>query len=87
MYRQPSLVLIIRQFAQQVEKLAVHDADDKVEGGVRVRDDDEERRLLLPDALKVHLVVFRKVPQFLDVKWCKACATANKYGFRSLAGA
>ena len=86
MYRQPSLVLIIRQFAQQVKQLAVHDADDKVEGGVRVRDDDEERRLLFPDALKVHLVVFRKVPQFLDVKWRKACAAAHKYRLRRFAG-
>ena len=45
MIGEPSPVHIICSVTEQVEKLCVHDRNDKIEGIIRIGDDDEHRRL------------------------------------------
>ena len=47
----PPIVDIIRLVTEQVKKLGVHNRHDKVEGIVGIRDNDEQRRLAVADAI------------------------------------
>ena len=75
---EPPIVDIIRLVAEQVKKLGVHDRHDKVEGIVGIRDNDEQRRFAVADAIQLHLVVTHQLPQLRDVKWGKSRAAANQ---------
>ena len=85
MDRQTPAVHIISLFTQQVEKLAVAHGDQEVEGIVRVAHDEEQRRLPVPKGVQLQLVVGGQIPQLLDVKGGKPCATGDQNGFRRLA--
>ena len=61
-------VHIICLVAQEVEKLGVDHADEEVEGGIRVRHDEEQRRLLIAQRVQLQFIVHGKVPQLLDVE-------------------
>ena len=74
----PPIVDIIRLVAEQVKKLGVHNRHDKVEGIVGIRDNDEQRRLAVADAIQLHLVVTHQLPQLRDVKRGEPCAAANQ---------
>ena len=47
MYGQLSAVHIVCLVTEQIEKLGVNHADEKVKGGIRVRHDEEQRRFLI----------------------------------------
>ena len=69
-----------------IEKLGVDHRNQKVESGIRVRHDDEQRRLLIAQRVQLQLIIHGEVTQFLNVKGRKPCAAGNKYAFRGLAG-
>ena len=85
MVRKPTAVLIIRLITQKVEKLGVHDGDHKIEGIVRIADDDEHRRPALAQHIQFQFIVGHQVTQFLDVKGRKSGPAANKYALSCLA--
>ena len=57
MHRQPSAVLIIRAFAQQVEQLAVTHRNQEVERAVRITHDKKQRRFLFSEGVQRQLVL------------------------------
>ena len=61
-------VHIIRFVAQKVEKLGVDHADEEVEGGIRVRHDEEQRRFLIAQRVQLQFIVHSEVTQLLDVE-------------------
>ena len=56
---QLAAVYIIGLVAQQIEKLGVDHADEEVEGGIRVRHDEEQRRFLIAQRVQRQLIVHR----------------------------
>ena len=82
---QPSSVLVICLFTQEIEKLGVDQGDQEVEGAVCVRHDEEQRRLPVSQRAQLQLVVGRDVPQFLDVKGRQSGTAGNQDGFGGLA--
>ena len=44
---------------EQIEKLGVDHADEEVEGGIRVRHNEEQRRFLIPQRVQLQLIVHR----------------------------
>ena len=56
---QLSAVHIVCLVAQQIEKLGVDHADEEVEGGIRVRHDEEQRRFLIAQRVQRQLIVHR----------------------------
>ena len=81
---QPSSVLVICLFTQEIEKLGVDQGDQEVEGAVGVRHDEEQRRLPVSQRVQLQLVVGRDVPQFLDVKGRQSGTAGNQDGFGGL---
>ena len=65
---QLAAVHIIRFVAQKVEELGVDHADEEVEGAVRVRHDEEQRRFLIAQRVQLQLIVHSEVTQLLDVE-------------------
>ena len=78
-------VHIIRFVAQKVEKLGVDHADEEVEGGIRVRHDEEQRRFLIAQRVQLQFIVHGEVTQLLDVEGGEPCAAGNEDGFCGLA--
>ena len=56
---QLAAVYIVGFVAQQIEKLGVDHADEKVEGGIRVRHDEEQCRFLIAQRVQLQLIVHR----------------------------
>ena len=56
---QLAAVHIICFVAQQIEKLGVDHADEEVEGGIRVRHDEEQCRFLIAQRVQLQLIVHR----------------------------
>ena len=65
---QLAAVHIICFIAQQIEKLGVDHADEEVEGGIRVRHDEEQRCLAISEGVQFQLVIGSQVPDLLNVK-------------------
>ena len=65
---QLTAVHIICFIAQQIEKLGVDHADEEVEGGIRVRHDEEQRCFLIAQRVQLQFIVHGKVPQLLDIE-------------------
>ena len=82
---QLTAVHIVCFIAQEVEKLGVDHADEEVEGGIRVRHDEEQRRFLIAQCIQRQLIVHGEVTQFLDVEGSQPCAAGNQDGFCGLA--
>ena len=82
---QPSAVLVVRLFTQEIEELGVDEGDQEVEGTVGVRHDEKQRCLPVSQGVQFQLVVGRDVPQFLDVKGRETGTTGNQDGFGGLA--
>ena len=61
-------VHIVCFIAQEVEKLGVDHADEEVEGGIRVRHNEEQRRFLIAQRVQLQLIVHSEVTQLLDVE-------------------
>ena len=85
MHRKPAAVLVIRLFAKEVEHLAVRHGNQEVEAAVGVGHDQEQRCALFPDGVQVQLVIFRDLPQLLNVKGRKPRAAADQDAFGRLA--
>ena len=79
-------VHIIRFVAQKVEKLGVDHADEEVEGGIRVRHDEEQCCFLIAQRVQLQLVVHGKISQLLDVEGRKPGTAGNEDGFCRFAG-
>ena len=73
-----AVVLVIRPVAEQVEELGVHDGNDKVEGVIRIGDDDKHGRLPVPEQVQLHLVVAHDLPQLGDIEGCQTGAAGNQ---------
>ena len=56
---QLAAVYIVGFVAQQIEKLGVDHADEKVEGGIRVRHDEEQCCFLIAQRVQLQLIVHR----------------------------
>ena len=65
---QLSAVHIVCLVAEQIEKLGVDHRNQEVEGAVRVRHDEEQRRLLIAQRVQLQFIVHGEVTQFLDVE-------------------
>ena len=82
---QLAAVHIICFIAKQIEKLGVDHADEEVKGGIRVRHDEEQRRLLIAQRVQLQLIVHGEVTQFLDVEGGEPGTTGNEDRFCGLA--
>ena len=85
MNRQAAAVEVVRLVAQKVEKLGVHERRHKIEGAVRIGENDEQRRFPVAQGVQFQFVLRHKVPQFLNVKGREAGTAANQDGFQSFA--
>ena len=65
---QLAAVHIICFIAKQIEKLGVDHADEEIKGGIRVRHNEEQRRLLIAQRVQLQLIVHGEITQFLDVE-------------------
>ena len=86
MDRQAAAVEVVRLVAKEVKKLGVHECCHKIEGAVRVRKNDEQRRFPVAQGVQLQFVLRHKVPQLLNIKGREAGAAANQDGFQSFAG-
>ena len=66
---------------EQIEHLGVHDRHDKIEGIIRVGNDDEQCCLTISEGVQFQFVVAHQLPQLCNVKGSKSCATGNKDRF------
>ena len=76
---------IIRPFAEQVEHLRIRHADEKVEAGIRVRQDKEQGGPLFSNGVQMQLIVGRDLPELFDIEYREACAAADQDALRRLA--
>ena len=81
---QLAAVHIICLVAQQIEKLGVDHRNQEVEGAVRVRHDEEQRRFLIAQRVQLQFIVHCEVTQFLDVEGRKPSTAGNEDGFCGL---
>ena len=82
---QAAPVYVVRPLAQEVEHLGERQRHNEIVGGVRVADDEERRRPLVPQAVQLHFVVAHDLPELGNVKGSQPRPAANKYGAGSLA--
>ena len=68
MDRQFAAVLVIRLITEQIEKLGVDHRNQKIEGAVRIRHDEEQSCFLITQRVQLQFIVHGEVPQFLDVE-------------------
>ena len=83
---QPPAVHVVGLIAQQICELGLQNGNDKVKGRIGVAHNEEQRRFLISDSIKLHFVIRHQVTQLLDVKGCKPCAAGDQYalgGFSS----
>ena len=85
MDREPAAVHVIRLFTQQVEELGVDHGDKEVERGVRIRHDQEQRCLPVPDGIQLQLVIGCDLPELLNIKDRQPCPTRNEDRLSGLA--
>ena len=65
---QLAAVHIIRFVAQEVKKLGVDHRNQEIESGIRVRHNEEQRRLLIAQRVQLQFIVHGEVTQLLDVE-------------------
>ena len=53
---------------EKIEKLGIDHRNQEVKGAVRVRHNEEQRRLLIAQRVQLQFIVHGKVPQLLDVE-------------------
>ena len=85
MDREPAAVHIVRFLTEQVEELGIGHRDQEVEGAVRITHDQEQRRLLIPEGIKLQFVVGSQLPELLDIKDCQPGTAGNEDRFRCFA--
>ena len=85
MHGQASAVYIVRLFAQEVEKLGIDHADEKIKRAVRIAHDEEQRRLAVTQRIQLQLVIRRQFPKLANVKGRKPRRTGNQNTFCSFA--
>ena len=78
MMGQAAPVYVVRPFTKQVEHLGERQGYNKIVGAVRVADNEESRRPLVPQLVQLHFVIAHNFPELGDVKGGQPCATANK---------
>jgi len=54
---------IVRPLAQEVEHLGERQGHNEIVGSVRVADDEESRRPLVPQAVQLHFVIAHDLPE------------------------
>ena len=82
MNRKPAMIHIIRLVTKQIKHLRVHNGHQKVEGIIRIGNNDKECRLFLSKPVEFQFIILCQFTQFLNVKWSKSCTTADKDAFR-----
>ena len=86
MDRKPPSIEVVRPITQQIEELGVHDGHHKVEGVVRVTDNDEERCLPVPKQVQLQLVVGHQLPQLPDIEGSQPCPAGDQNALCGLSG-
>ena len=90
---QPAAEFVIRFFAEKIKQLTVNHGNQKIEGGVRIAHDQEQRRslriALLSAAQRVQLqfVIQGDLPKLLNIKRRKASASGYVDALCRFAGA
>ena len=84
MDRQLAAVHVVCFIAQEVEKLGVDHRNQEIEGGIRVRHNEEQCRFLIAQRIQRQLIVHGKVAQLLDIEGRKPGTTGNEDGFCGL---
>ena len=69
MYREPAAVFIVGLVTQKIEKLGIHQRNQKIKGAVRIRNNDEQGGLGIAQRVQLHFVVRRDLPDFRNIKW------------------
>ena len=77
MNRQPPAVHVVGLVAQQICELGLQNGNDKVKGRIGVAHNEKQRRFLISDGIKLHLVIGHQVAQLFNVKGSKPCAAGN----------
>ena len=85
MDRQPPAEFVVGLLAEKVEKLRVDHRNEEIEGAVRIRHDEEQRRFCFvlaaaAEPVELELVVGRDFPQLLNVERCQPRAAGDEDG-------
>ena len=82
---QATSVFVVGPFTQKVEHLRKGKGHDKVVGGVCIAYQKEQGRFLIPELVKLQLVIAHNLPKLRYVKGGQPGSTANQNTFRCLA--
>ncbi len=85
MDREPSAIHIISFLTQQVEQLGVNHGDQEVERGIRIRHDQEQCCLPVPDGIQFQLIVSCDLSELLNIKDRQSCPARNEDRLSGLA--
>ena len=82
---QASAVYVICLFAKQIEKLCIAKRHEKIKRIIRIRNDDEQRTLLVSQRIQLQLIIRRQFPKLRNIKRRKPRRTGNQNTFCSFA--
>ena len=85
MVGQTPAIGVISPFTQKVEHLRKSEGNQKVVGGVRVADKEEQRRFFVPQLIKLQLVIRHDLPKLGNIKGSQSCTAGNQNAFGCLA--
>ena len=85
MHGQASAVYVICLFAKQIEKLCIAKRHEKIKRIIRIRNDDEQRTLLVSQRIQLQFVIRRQFPKLRNIKRRKPRSTGNQNTFCSFA--
>ena len=85
MMGQTATVFVVGPLAQKIEHLRKCKGHDKVIGAVRIAYQEEQGRFLVPEFIKLQLVIAHNLPELRYIKRGKPCAAGNQYAFGGFA--
>ena len=85
MMGQAATVFVVGPLAQKIEHLRKCKGHDKVIGTVRIAYQEEQGRFLVPELIKLQLVITHNLPELRYIKRSKPCAAGNQYAFGGFA--
>ena len=81
MVGQTPAIGVVSPFTQKVEHLRESEGNQKVVGGVRVADKEEQRRFFIPQLIQLQFVIGHDLPELGNIKGSQPCTAANQNTF------
>ena len=79
MVGQTPAIGVVSPFTQKVEHLRKSEGNQKVVGGVRVADKEEQRRFFVPQLIKLQFVIGHDLPELGNIKRSQPWTAGNHY--------